>query len=38
MESEIITLYVICAEFLQYMNRPDHPDNEMSDAEVLTTA
>jgi hypothetical protein len=38
MESEIISLYVICDEFLQYMNRPDHPDSEMSDAEVLTTA
>src|SRR5262245_45568913 len=38
MESEIITLYVICDEFLQYMNRADHPDSEMSDAEVLTTA
>ncbi len=38
MESEIITLYVICDEFLQYMNHKDHPDSEMSDAEVLTTA
>ena len=38
METEIITLYVVCDEFLQYMNRRDHPDSEMSDAEVLTTA
>lgn len=38
METEIITLYVICDEFLQYMNHCDHPDSEMSDAEVLTTA
>jgi hypothetical protein len=38
METEIITLYVICDEFLQYMNQRDHPDSEMSDAEVLTTA
>lgn len=38
METEIIILYVICDEFLRYMNRSDHPDNEMSDAEVLTTA
>lgn len=37
MELEIITLYVICDEFLQSMNHQDHPDNQMSDAEVLTT-
>ena len=36
METEIITIYVICAEFLEYMNQQDHPDSEMSDAEVLT--
>jgi len=38
METEIIVLYVICAEFLPYMNHPDHPESEMSDAEVLTVA
>src|SRR5688572_12992848 len=38
METEIITLYVICDEFLRYMNRCDHEQSEMSDAEVLTTA
>lgn len=38
METEIITLYVICDEFLNYMNRYDHQQSEMSDAEVLTTA
>ena len=38
METEIITIYVICAEFLEYMNHQDHPDSEMSDAEVLTVA
>lgn len=38
METEIITLYVICDEFLRYMNRREHHQVEMSDAEVLTTA
>ena len=38
MEIEIITLYVICDEFLRYMNQCDHDQSEMSDAEVLTTA
>lgn len=38
MEPEIITVYVICDEFLSYMNRTDQPESEMSDAEVLTTA
>jgi hypothetical protein len=38
METEIITLYVICDEFLRYRNRRDHQQSEMSDAEVLTTA
>ncbi len=33
MELEIITLYVICDEFLWYMNRNDHPDSEMRDAD-----
>ena len=37
MEEQIITLYVICDEFLKYMNRHDHAKSEMSDAEVLTT-
>lgn len=38
MEIEIILIYVICDEFLHYMNHQDHPESEMSDAEVLTTA
>ena len=38
METKIITLYVICDEFLRYMNHCDHDQSEMSDAEVLTTA
>ncbi len=38
METEIITLYVICDEFLNYMNRQDHQQSEMNDAEVLTIA
>ena len=38
MEKEIILIYVICDEFLSYMNHQDHPESEMSDAEVLTTA
>ena len=38
MEEQIITLCVICDEFLQTMNRHEHVQSEMSDAEVLTTA
>lgn len=37
MELEIIVIYVICDEFVKYMNHQEHPDSQMSDAEVLTT-
>lgn len=38
MEKQIVPIYVICDEFLKYMNHKAHPDSQMSDAEVLTTA
>lgn len=38
MEIEIITVYVICDEFLKGMNHTEDEQIEMSDAEVMTTA
>jgi hypothetical protein len=38
METEIITLYVICDEFLKASNHHEDNQVEMSDAEVMTTA
>jgi hypothetical protein len=38
MELDIVTIYVICTEFLQAMGHRDDPQVEMSDAEVMTTA
>jgi hypothetical protein len=38
MELEIITIYVICCEFLQAMGHPEDDQCRMSDAEVMTTA
>jgi len=38
MEIEIITVYVICDEFLNGMNHAEDKQIEMSDAEVMTTA
>jgi hypothetical protein len=38
MESKIITIYVLCCEFLQAMDHYEDPQCEMSDAEVMTTA
>lgn len=38
MKTEIITLYVIFDQVLQDMNRADHPQSQMNDAELLTTA
>lgn len=38
MELDVITIYVICPEFLQAMGHRDDPQVEMSDAEVMTTA
>lgn len=38
METEIITLYVICDEFLRAINHYEDNQVEMSDAEVMTTA
>lgn len=38
METDIITIYVLCTEFLQAMNHRDDPQIHMSDAEVMTTA
>lgn len=38
MELEIITIYVICCEFLQAMGHKEDEQCHMSDAEVMTTA
>lgn len=38
MELEIITIYVICCEFLQAMGHQQDEQCRMSDAEVMTTA
>jgi hypothetical protein len=38
MELEIITVYVICCEFLAAMNHQEDSQCRMSDAEVMTTA
>lgn len=38
MELEIITIYVICCEFLQAMGQQEDEQSRMSDAEVMTTA
>jgi hypothetical protein len=38
MELEIITIYVICCEFLQAMGHHEDAQSQMSDAEVMTTA
>lgn len=38
METDIIIIYVLCAEFLQAMGWRDDPQVEMSDAEVMTVA
>ena len=38
MELEIITIYVICCEFLQAMDQHENEQCHMSDAEVMTTA
>ena len=38
METEIITIYVICDEFLAVMSHHQDKQVEMSDAEVMTTA
>lgn len=38
MELEIITIYVICCEFLQAMGHYEDEQCRMSDAEVMTTA
>jgi hypothetical protein len=38
METEIITIYVICDEFLGAINHNEDNQIEMSDAEVMTTA
>lgn len=38
MELEIITIYVICCEFLQAMGHAEDEQCQMSDAEVMTTA
>ena len=38
MEIEIITIYVICDEFLRAINHHQDSQIEMSDAEVMTTA
>ena len=38
MEMDVITIYVICTEFLQAMGHREDPQVEMSDAEVMTTA
>jgi hypothetical protein len=38
METEIITIYVICDEFLRAINHHEDNQVEMSDAEVMTTA
>ena len=38
MELEIITIYVICCEFLAARNHPEDSQCRMSDAEVMTTA
>lgn len=38
MELEIITIYVICCEFLQAMGHQEDKQCRMSDAEVMTTA
>lgn len=38
MELEIITIYVICCEFLQAMDHHENEQCRMSDAEVMTTA
>jgi hypothetical protein len=38
METEIIIIYVLCAEYLQAMGHHEDPQVRMSDAEVMTTA
>ena len=38
MELEIITIYVICCEFLQAIGHREVEQCRMSDAEVMTTA
>jgi hypothetical protein len=38
MELEIITIYVICSEFLQAMGHHEDAQSQMSDAEVMTIA
>ncbi len=38
METDLITIYVICEEFLRAMNHHEDPQSDMSDAEVMTTA
>ena len=38
METEIITIYEICDEFLRAMHHRENKQTEMSDAEVMTTA
>ena len=38
MEIEIITIYVICSEFLEAMGHQEDKQCRMSDAEVMTTA
>ena len=38
METEIIIIYVLCAEYLQAMGHHEDPQVRMSDAEVMTTS
>lgn len=38
METDLITLYVICEEFLRAIHHHEDPQSDMSDAEVMTTA
>jgi hypothetical protein len=38
METEIIIIYVLCAEYLQAIGHHEDPQVKMSDAEVMTTA
>ena len=38
MDTQIILVYCLCDELLQAMNHQQHPQCQLSDAEVMTTA
>jgi hypothetical protein len=38
MDEKILAIYCLCADFLQALDHAEEPHQQMSDAEVVTTA